>query len=62
MNSVGFSGQANSPPTHHRWNTSYCREADRAALASVVPAIPGIVLPHVLDKMNLLKVLWSGRT
>lgn len=34
----------------------------QAASAGVVPAIPGIMLPHVLDKMNLLKVLWSGRT
>lgn len=41
---------------------SYSREAGGEASVSVVPAIPGIVLPHVLDKMNLLKVLWSGRT
>lgn len=33
-----------------------------AAFVSMIPAIPGIVLPHILDKMNLLKVLWSGRT
>lgn len=31
-----------------------------AAFACTVPAISGVVLPHVLDKMNLLKVLWSG--
>lgn len=30
------------------------------ASASAVPAVPRIVLPHVLDKMDLLKVLWSG--
>lgn len=30
--------------------------------AAVVPAVPGIMLAHVLDKMNLLKILWSGRT
>lgn len=30
--------------------------------AAEVPAVPGIVLAHVLDKMNLLKILWSGRT
>lgn len=40
---------------------SYSREAG-AAFIRVVPAIPRIMLPHVLDKMNLLKVLWSGRT
>ena len=32
------------------------------APVSTLPAIPGIMLPHILDKMNLLKVLWSGRT